>query len=49
MSKLVEIKTKETEQSVEAYINNLPDAQQRADSLQLVAMMQKASGAEPNI
>lgn len=49
MSKLVEIKTKETDQSVEAYINNLPDAQQRADSLQLVAMMQKASGTEPKM
>lgn len=46
MSKLVEIKTKETDQSVEAYIQNLTDEQQRADSLQLVAMMQKASGAE---
>lgn len=37
------------DESVEAYINKLPDAQQRADSLQLVAMMQKASGAAPKM
>jgi len=49
MSKLVEIKTKETDSSVEDYINGLKDEQQRKDSLLLIKLMQKASKEEPKM
>ena len=49
MSKLVEIKTKETNSSVEDYINGLKDEQQRKDSLKLIKLMQKASKEEPKM
>lgn len=44
-----EIKTKQTEQSVDSFIDALPDAQVRADSHELVKMLQTASGEEPKI
>ncbi|HYF29489.1 MAG TPA: DUF1801 domain-containing protein [Chitinophagaceae bacterium] len=42
-SKLVEIKTKETESSVQEFINNIPDEQKRKDCLVLVGLMEKAT------
>jgi formylmethanofuran dehydrogenase subunit A len=45
-SKLAEIKTKATTDSVEAFINSIPHEQKRADSFAIVQMMQKATGAE---
>lgn len=46
-SKLVEIKTKPTNENVEAFINNIPDQQKRNDSFTLLEMMKKASGENP--
>ncbi|HCS19666.1 MAG TPA: DUF1801 domain-containing protein [Bacteroidetes bacterium] len=48
-SKLVVIKTKETEANVEEYINTLPDEQKRKDSFVILEMMKKASGVEPKM
>jgi hypothetical protein len=46
-SKVAEIKTKPTVASVEAYINTVPDEQQRKDSFVLVDMMKQATGEDP--
>jgi len=46
-SKLVEIKTKPTKDSVIDFINKVADEQKRKDSFLLIEMMKKASGAEP--
>lgn len=43
MGKVAEIKTKETEDSVEDFINTIADEQKRNDSFTLVKMMEKAS------
>jgi hypothetical protein len=47
--KLAEIKTKQTDSSVETFINSVKDEQQRKDSFTLVEMMKKASGEEPKM
>lgn len=44
-----EIKTKQTEQSVDSFIDALPDEQVRTDSKELVKMLKSASGEEPKI
>ena len=49
MGKLAEIKTKQTDSSVEAFINKLPDEQKRKDSFTLLKMMEKASGEPPKM
>ena len=49
MGKLAIIKTKETDSSVEGFINALKSEEQRKDSLQLVKLMQKASGEKPKM
>jgi hypothetical protein len=46
-SKLVEIKTKPTADSVEDFINKIADEQKRNDCIELLEMMKKASGEEP--
>jgi hypothetical protein len=46
MPKPAEIKTKETEASVEAFINTVPDEQKRKDSFALVKLMEKATRAK---
>lgn len=46
-SKLVEIKTKPTTESVEEFINNINDEQKRKDSFVLIDMMKRATGDEP--
>ena len=46
-SKLAEIKTKPTTNSVVDFINNIQDEQKRKDSFVLLEMMKKASGEEP--
>lgn len=48
-SKLAEIKTKQTESSVEDFIAKIPEEQKRKDTLVLVKMMQKASGEKPKM
>jgi Domain of unknown function (DU1801) len=49
MGKLVEIKTKETEASVDHFINKVDNEQQRKDSQQLVKLMQKVSKEKPKM
>ncbi len=49
MSKLVEIKTKENNLSVEDFINKLTDEQKRKDSFQIVNLMKKVSKEEPKM
>jgi hypothetical protein len=46
-SKLVEIKTKPTAESVEGFINKIADEQKRKDCIVLIEMMKKASGEKP--
>ena len=46
-SKLAEIKTKPTAESVTGFINNIADEQKRKDSFVLLEMMEKASGEVP--
>ena len=43
MGKLAEIKTKETDSSVEDFINSIQDKQKRKDSFALMKMMQKTT------
>ena len=43
------LKTKETDASVDAYLDAIDDVERRADCRSLVAMMQKASGCEPRM
>lgn len=46
-SKLVEIKTKPTTQSVEEYLHGISDEQKRKDSFVLLELMKKATGEVP--
>lgn len=46
-TRLVEIKTKPTSESVEDFINRVEDEQKRKDSFVLLEMMKNASGEEP--
>ncbi len=49
MGKLVEIKTKETDLSVEDFLDKIPDEQKREDSKVLIKLMQKASKEKPKL
>ena len=42
-----ELKTKQTKSSVKDFINSLSSKQEREDSLELVKLMQQASGEKP--
>ena len=44
-----ELKTKQTSASVEDFVNGLADEQQRADSFEIIRMMQRATGDEPKM
>jgi hypothetical protein len=46
---MAELKTKETGASVSKFINAVPDATKRKDSLKLIEMMKKATGAKPKM
>lgn len=48
-SKLVEIKTKETNASVDDFINTIQDEQKRMDSLTIIKLMTESSGEEPKM
>jgi hypothetical protein len=48
-SKPAEIKTKQNTASVEDFINQVKDEQQRKDSFVILEMMKKASGEEPKM
>ena len=49
MGKLAKIKTIETAQSVEDFINKIKDEQKRKDSFTLLKLMQKATKEKPKI
>ncbi|MGH2664650.1 DUF1801 domain-containing protein [Flavobacterium sp.] len=49
MGKLAEIKTKETNASVEDFLNNIAEEQKRKDSFTILEMMKKATGEEPKM
>ena len=49
MGKLAKIKTKQTELSVEDFINSLKSEEQRKDSLVLLKLMKKATKEKPKI
>ncbi len=49
MGKVAEIKTKETNSSVDDFINGLKDERQRNDSFQLVKIMQNISNENPKM
>ena len=49
MGKLADIKTKETESSVEDFINTVADEQKRKDSFAILKMMQTATKDDPKI
>ncbi len=46
---MTELKTKATENSVEAFLNGLADAQRQQDCRTLLALMREATGAEPRL
>ena len=46
---MAELKTKENDQSVEAFLSSIDDAQKQADCRALVAIMQEATGAAPRM
>jgi len=48
-SKLAQIKTKPTSDSVEDFINTVKEEQKRKDSFVILEMMKKASGEEPKM
>lgn len=49
MGKLAQIKTKETDSSVEDFINSVKDEAKRKDSFTILTMMQKASKEKPKM
>lgn len=44
-----ELKTKETQASVEDFLNAVEDEQKREDSREIAALMEKATGAKPKM
>lgn len=49
MAKLAEIKTKQTDASVDAFLESLPDEQKRNDCRAILNMMKKATKEEPKM
>jgi hypothetical protein len=49
MAKVAEIKTKETEESVEDFLNSIADEQKRKDSFVVLKLMEKATGSKPKM
>lgn len=49
MGKLAEIKTKETEASVEDFINKITDETKRKDSFEILKILQKATKEKPKM
>ncbi|PYS98209.1 MAG: DUF1801 domain-containing protein, partial [Acidobacteria bacterium] len=45
----VEIKTKETNASVEDFLNGVADVEQRGDAKKIAAMMERATGDKPKM
>ena len=49
MGKVAEIKTKETDASVDDFISKVPDEQKRKDSQTILKLMKKATGDQPKL
>ena len=49
MGKLAEIKTKQTDASVNSFIDSIPDEQKRKDSYTILKMMEKATKEKPKM
>lgn len=49
MGKLAVIKTQETDASVDDFLSQVPDAQQKKDSQELIKLMKKATGEKPKL
>src|SRR5829696_10545731 len=49
MGKLAEIKTKQTSDSVDSFINSIPDEQKRKDSRVILKLMEKAMKEKPKM
>ena len=46
---MAELKTKPTDQSVESFLNGIPDAQKRADAFAILTVMKQVTRAEPQM
>jgi len=46
---MAENKAKQTDASVSAFVNKVPDAQKRADCAQIIKIMKEATKSEPNM
>ena len=46
---MAELKTKQTDQSVQKFLNDIPDPAKRKDSKTIVAMMSEISGYKPKM
>jgi hypothetical protein len=46
---MAELKTKSTDNSVEAFLNSIADEQKKSDSYEILKMMHEASGEEPKM
>lgn len=46
---MAQIKTKKTDESVEAFINAIGDAERRSDCISVIALMQKHTSAKPKM
>ncbi len=46
---MAELKTKPTDEKVEAFLNRIADEEKRRDAFTIVELMSKASGAEPRM
>ena len=49
MGKLAEIKTKQTDASVDSFLDSIPDEQKRKDSRAILKMMEKATKEKPKL
>ena len=46
---MAELKTKPTDESVEAFINRVEDPKKREDSFEIIKLMRKITGSEPKM
>lgn len=46
---MAELKTRQTEQSVDDFLNKIPDAQRRADCFAVAKLMAEATGSKPKM
>jgi hypothetical protein len=47
--KMAKMKTTQNEQSVEGFLNSVPDEKRRRDSFTVLEMMKKLTGEEPKM